>query len=495
MAAISAQRLGVKVTRLGWFSGMGMIVRRELTDTFRDWRMITPIVLLTLFFPVLMTITANVAQNFVERYNTPLLGERLIPFLMLIVGFFPMSFSLVIALEAFVGERERKSLEPLLSTPLTDGQLYVGKMIASLVPALMAAFLGIGVYLTGLFLFRRYVPEPILLTLVLALTTMEGVVMVAGAVVVSTRATSVRAANLLASFIIIPMALLVQVEAIILFQAIYDAMWGIVLALLVVALILIRMGVQLFNREELLGREIDSIDLRGVFRRAGQYFVSIEPGAARAHFNPIGLYRYHVPAMLRRSKNAIITILIALGVSFVVAWAWGSQYSLPPGTLDFSHLDSDAFNNAAVGLLPSFSWHAVWWNNIRAMLLDLVLGMFSFGALAIVLTVVPIAPAAFVAALIGNSGYNPFVFLAAFLLPHGIFELPAIVIGAAAAVRVGAAILHRSPTMSMGEGWWLALVDFFKLLLFVVIPLLLLAAIFEVHVTPRVVCLVYGCGG
>jgi len=199
MAAIPVSRSAVKATPPSWFGGMAMIMRRELRDTFRDWRMITPIVLLTLFFPVLMTITANVAQNFVERYNTPLLGERLIPFLMLIVGFFPMSFSLVIALEAFVGERERKSLEPLLSTPLTDGQLYVGKMIASLVPALMAAFLGIGVYLTGLFLFRRYTPEPILLILVLTLTTMEGVVMVAGAVVVSTRATSLRAANLLAS--------------------------------------------------------------------------------------------------------------------------------------------------------------------------------------------------------------------------------------------------------------------------------------------------------
>ena len=59
-------------------------------------------------------------------------------------------------------------------------------MIASMVPALMAAFLGIGVYLTGLFIFRGYMPEPILLAQVLALTTMEGVVMVAGAVVVST---------------------------------------------------------------------------------------------------------------------------------------------------------------------------------------------------------------------------------------------------------------------------------------------------------------------
>lgn len=495
MAAITAKRSTVHTARLGWFSGMGMIVRRELRDTFRDWRMITPIVLLTLFFPVLMTWTAGVAQNFVNRFGTPLLGERLIPFLMLIVGFFPMSFSLVIALEAFVGERERKSLEPLLSTPLTDGQLYVGKMIASLVPALMAAFLGIGVYLTGLFVFRGYLPPPILLIQVLALTTMEGVVMVAGAVVVSTHATSVRAANLLASFIIIPMALLVQAEAILLFQAIWDAMWGIVLVLIVVAVILIRMGVQLFNREELLGREIDSINLRGVFQRAGQYFVAVEPGQPRTHFNPIGLYRYHVPAMLRRTKNAILTIMVALVVASVVAWVWGSQYSLPPGTINFSNLNSDSFNSVASGLLPSFSWSAVWWNNIRAVLLDFVTGMFSFGALAIVLTVVPIAPAAFVAALIGNSGFNPFVFLAAFILPHGIFELPAVIIGAAAALRLGAAILHRSPTLSMGEGWWLALVDFVKLLIFVVIPLLLIAAIFEVHVTPRIVCAVYGCGG
>jgi stage II sporulation protein M len=158
-------------------------------------------------------------------------------------------------------------------------------------------------------------------------------------------------------------------------------------------------------------------------------------------------------------------------------------------------MNSESFNTVASGLLPSFSWQAVWWNNIRAVLLDFVTGLFSFGSVAIVLTVLPIAPALFVAALIANSGFNPIVFLAAFILPHGIFELPAVIIGAAAAVRVGAAILHRSPELSMGEGWWLALVDFLKLLLFVVIPLLLLAAIFEVHVTPRIVCAVYGCGG
>jgi stage II sporulation protein M len=86
-------------------------------------------------------------------------------------------------------------------------------------------------------------------------------------------------------------------------------------------------------------------------------------------------------------------------------------------------------------------------------------------------------------------------FLAAFILPHGIFELPAVIIGAGAAVRVGASLINRDRSLTLGEGWWSAIMDFWKLLFFVVIPLLILAAIFEVHVTPRVVCAVYGCGG
>ena len=491
MAAVTAKYPGIS-----WFNGVGMIVRRELRDTLRDWRMVVPIVLLTLFFPLLMTWTAGVAQNFVNRFGTPLIAERLIPFLMLIVGFFPMSFSLVIALEAFVGERERKSLEPLLSTPLTDGQLYVGKLIASTAPALLAAYLGISFYLSGLYLFRGWSPPPILLMQVLILTTLEGIVMVAGAVVISTRATSVRAANLLASFIIIPMALLVQAEAIILFQAVYDVMWGIAAALAVVALILIRMGVQLFNREELLGREIDSLNVRGIVQRLKHYVLAAEPNQPAGHYGPIGLYRYHVPAMLRRTSAPLAVMGLALGVALIGAWWWGSHYALPPEVFNFSNLSSASFDQAATNfLLPSFTWHAVWWNNTRAVLLYFVSGLFSFGALPIVLVVLPVAPAAFVAGLVGNSGINPAVFLAAFILPHGIFELPAVIIGAAAAMRLGTSLLRSSAELSMGEGWWLAIVDFFKLLILVVIPLLLIAAIFEVHITPRVVCAVYGCGG
>ena len=58
-----------------------VITRREVRDQLRDWRIVLPIVILTLLFPSLMNFTAHEALNFVGQYGAPIIGERLIPFL------------------------------------------------------------------------------------------------------------------------------------------------------------------------------------------------------------------------------------------------------------------------------------------------------------------------------------------------------------------------------------------------------------------------------
>ncbi len=126
-----------------------IVTRREVRDQFRDWRILLPIIALTLFFPALMNFAAREAVSFVEQYGAAIIGDRLIPFLLMVVGFFPISVSLVIALESFVGEKERRSIEPLLSSPLSDLQLYVGKLLAVMLPPLLASYLGIPVVKSG----------------------------------------------------------------------------------------------------------------------------------------------------------------------------------------------------------------------------------------------------------------------------------------------------------------------------------------------------------
>ncbi|HEX7587801.1 MAG TPA: ABC transporter permease subunit, partial [Anaerolineae bacterium] len=119
-----------------------IVTRREIRDSLRDWRIVAPILILTLLFPWIMNVSTQLAINFVEEYNAVIIPLRLIPFAVMIVGFFPVSFSLIIALESFVGEKERNSLEPLLGTPISDGALYTGKLLSAMLPPLCASYLG-----------------------------------------------------------------------------------------------------------------------------------------------------------------------------------------------------------------------------------------------------------------------------------------------------------------------------------------------------------------
>jgi uncharacterized membrane protein SpoIIM required for sporulation len=463
----------------------------------RDWRLVVPIVLLTLVFPLLMQFTANVAQRWVVRYGGELVAERMIPFLLMVVGFFPISFSLVIALETFVGEKERHTLEPLLSTPLTNLELYWGKMMAAMLPPLCASYLGLAVYLTGLRLTLGWTPSFELLGLVVLLTTAESLVMVSGAVVISTQTTSVRAANILASFVIIPMALLVQAESVIMFWADYGALWWILCALLAADMLLVRMGIHLFNREELLGREIDALNIKQLWRQLLAFFVCDEDRQSRGaslggrRFSLLRVYRYDLPRILSDSRYALGAVLLAMTASSIVGWSYAGAYPLPPGIIDLD-VPVSAFENVPdIGFLPSFDVQGILLHNARALLLEAVLGIFSFGAMAIVLLMVPTAIIGFFAGQAPAFGATPWLLLGTFILPHGIVELPAAIVATAMALRLGATVVSPPKGMTLSQGVLLALADLVKVFVFLVLPLLAGAAALEVWVTPWIVTQVW----
>ena len=145
-------------------------------------------------------------------------------------------------------------------------------------PPCLPAIWAFSFYLIGLQIQRLEWNAPLVLIVqILILTAVQSLVMVSGAVIVSTQTTSVRAANLLSSFIIIPMALLMQVEAVIMFWGQYDVLWMAILAQIVIARLLIRAGTAHFSREELLGRNVDVLNLRWAWRYLQDGFY--RPGA------------------------------------------------------------------------------------------------------------------------------------------------------------------------------------------------------------------------
>ena len=465
-----------------------VVARREVKDTLRDWRLVIPILILTLFFPGLMTFVASRMSELLDNYSSQLIGERSLPILLMIVGFFPTSFSLVIALEAFVGEKERKSLEPLLSTPLTNRQLFIGKLIASILPPVMAGMVGIAFYSLGVTIFVGPMrPESILL--VVSLTVVQAFLMVAAAVVVSSQTTSTRAANMLASFIIVPVSLLLQLEAFMMVFEYYQALWWLLVAVFVIACIFARIGIQLFNRENLLGRNLDFIKLDWAYKNFVNRFLGRQPDGRLP-----GISQWYMGN--RRLIGGLQMPMYVLVLMFFVACLIGvvGAYLFPLPSeflLQIRSAPTQRNISSIQGLfadLPVF----IFTHNLRAILLLVIFGTISFGVLSIIIYMLPWVIIAFVTTQFALVGENPLVFLSATVLPHAWIEFPILILVTAAALRWQAVLIAPPGKRLVTEVWVESAADFFRILVGYGVPLFFLAALLESFLTPWVITVVYG---
>ena len=455
------------------------IVKREVRDQFRDWRITMPIAFLTAVFPFLIGYVSSQVVQFVQSFDATIIAESLIPFFLLVVGFFPVTISLVIASESFVGEKERRSIEPLLSSPLEDGELYLGKLIAVMFPPLFGAFIGMGVYLVGVFREFGFVPNLPLTLLVISLTVSQAFVMVSAAVVVSAYATTVRSANLLTSFIVVPMAFLIQWEAIVMFWGDYQDLWWIVLGLSVIALLFIRVGVSHFNREELVGQEFDTLNLRWMLT----LFKETVVGDAN---NVIEWYRTQIPPAVRRLRTSLVVMAGLLLGAWWLGYHLAGIFTFPA---EWTNVDPSGFGDAQQeGLLSLISTEMVfllWFHNLRAMLLGSVFGMLTFGILGVLILLLPFVVISYLMVPFLSAGVPVWKFLLGLVLPHGIFEIPAILLLGAAVLQIGVELATPNKGESIADGFVRSVGEWAKIMIGLVIPLLLAAALMESLVTPR----------
>lgn len=480
-----------------------IVTRRELRDTLRDWRIVSPIVTLVIVIPFLLAgILQATSANLIKELGRATFYDKLMPFTTLAIGFLPMSFCLVIALETFVGEKERNSLEALLSAPLTDFELFMGKYLAAITPTILASTSASLMFSLLITLFGQPFPAPPELLLVfLGLNIVQGLVMVAGSVLVSTHTTSVRAANIMASFIILPMSIAVQLEAVLLLNNQRLILFFLLIALTVMLALLLRSGVQIFNREEIVAREGDNLSLKGIFRGFGYYFKRT-PTEALAHqktgarWTPWRLYRYDIPQIIGLSKGAALMITLcilgAIGLGYWISnWQEADQLMKQVGFVGQNR--GDAIQICQNGVLASngITWQSLFINNTRSVMLGGAAAVLTLGVGGIGMLMLSIGPLGFIANILLKIQVNPLPFLVGFILPHGIFELPAAVLGIAVAMRVSTSVISPPEGLSIGQSLQFAIVNYLKILALIV-PLLLIAAILEANVTPTIGCWITG---
>jgi uncharacterized membrane protein SpoIIM required for sporulation/ABC-type transport system involved in multi-copper enzyme maturation permease subunit len=463
--------------RLVW-----LVAGRELKDQFRDWRVLAPMLILIVCFPFLMNEFAKQTVDFLNQYDANLILDRFVPFSVMIIGFFPITISLVVALESFVGEKERGTIEPILSAPLDNWQLYFGKLLVGVATPLVASYLSIILYLFLVVRQDLNMPSPMVMVQLFLLTTAHATLMVSAAIVISVQSTSVKAANLLASFIVIPVAILMQGEAVMLFWGNEQVLWLAIAGVMIISLLLIRVGIAHFQREYLLGREIDVINLRWIWLTFWRNFT----GGAKSVWQ---WYRSVLSVALRRVAPAVLVVTLIAFVSLWMGYDWIK--------VNVSELINKATPErlqkieSSISQLPeltnlqgSISAPFLFMNNTRAVTAIFFMGLFSFGVLGILLYMLNISFIGGLFALFELLGMHPWPIFLAGVVPHGVFEIPALMIGSAVVLYIGATLVTPQTGKSMGEIIIELLADWMKIFLGVVVPLLAIAAIIEAYVTP-----------
>ena len=172
------------------------------------------------------------------------------------------SVTLPTAIAAFslVGEKIERSLEPLLATPVTDGEVLVGKALAAWLPPVLAAGLGNVVFMVLANLQTKdtlgylFFPNPTAMLVLFLVIPLSAMVSVGMSVLVSARVRDARTAQQISSILALPFAgIYITTEiGIIALDVPGMLLLSAILAAIATAFLLLARAT--FNREEILTR-------------------------------------------------------------------------------------------------------------------------------------------------------------------------------------------------------------------------------------------------
>jgi uncharacterized membrane protein SpoIIM required for sporulation len=117
--------------------------------------------------------------------------------------------------------------------------------------------------------------------------------------------------------------------------------------------------------------------------------------------------------------------------------------------------------------------------------------MVSFGTLGLTMFIVNVGLVGGVLGAGSLVGFSPWLTFAVGVLPHGIFELTAVFLATAAMLRAGVLLVTPQPDRSLGEVLILAVADWSRVFIGLVLPLLAIAAIVEIYLTPTLIQLAF----
>jgi ABC-2 type transport system permease protein len=211
---------------------------------------------------VLFPLIVSIGLPLVLRLVGARLSSTQLPIRMNAFSFFYLigaaTLPILLASYSLVGEKIEKSLEPLLATPITDSELLLGKSIAAFIPPVGAIYISSIVFMvlanlvTHNTLGYLYFPNWTIGLILLLLTPLSAILSIEWSVIVSSRASDPRAAQMQGLFVALPLLAIYvasEVGAISL-----DTKTLLIISAIILAadIILFFLSTKIFQREEIL---------------------------------------------------------------------------------------------------------------------------------------------------------------------------------------------------------------------------------------------------
>jgi ABC-2 type transport system permease protein len=256
------------------------LLGKELLDVVRNRGALVPVALVTLMalvlpFAIVVVIPATTGHALSDdadllkvsaiagahaalgddgRIQFFLLQQFLMLFLLT-----PITGAMALAAHSVVGEKQARTLEPLLATPISTIELLVAKVLGALIPTLTISFAGFLLYFVGIVVLAApgvagAMATPRTFLLVFVVGPAAALVALQAAIVISSRVNDARTAQQFGVLIIVPLTALLVAQFV-------GAVWvsssmlalG-ALALTAVWVVLTLVSAALFRRESILTR-------------------------------------------------------------------------------------------------------------------------------------------------------------------------------------------------------------------------------------------------
>lgn len=173
---------------------------------------------------------------------------------------FPVGLSSIAAAFSIVSEKNQRTLEPILATPIADREFLLGKLVAAVLPSIVLTWISavLCIFMVDIVGYRLYgsllLPDKFWTLSIFVLAPLLGVTSVLAAMRISAKLTDPQAANQATALVIIPFFMLgIGIFGKLLSLSI-TAVAGACVVMALVAIMLFRSNLRNFQREEILTR-------------------------------------------------------------------------------------------------------------------------------------------------------------------------------------------------------------------------------------------------